>query len=134
MDNFYLLLAVTAAVVGFGCWRRCIDGKARSARGERLTAAELGAELGEVTLVQFSSSFCAPCRSARTVLGKVADAVPGVTHIEVDAESNLELVRRLDVLRTPTTLLLDRHGEVRNRVTGVPDTPQLLSAIATLKG
>ncbi|MDX6224743.1 MAG: hypothetical protein QOE64_1119, partial [Frankiales bacterium] len=65
---------------------------------------DLGGPLGErATLVQFSSAFCAPCRATRQVLDRVAGQVEGVAHYEIDAEANLELVRRLDVRRTPTT-------------------------------
>ena len=56
----------------------------------------LGHDPGErATLLQFSSAFCAPCRATRRVLGEVAELVPGVRHVEVDAEHHLELVRRL---------------------------------------
>ncbi len=54
------------------------------------------------------------------MLGDVASMVPGVVHIEVDAESHLELVRQLDVTRTPTVLVLDSTGRIRTRATGAP--------------
>ena len=57
--------------------------------------------------MQFSSAFCAPCRATQVVLDEVSGMVAGVAHVEVDAESHLELVRRLDVRRTPTVLVLD---------------------------
>lgn len=97
----------------------------------RLSPVDLdGAPLGErATLVQFSSAFCAPCRATRRVLGEVADVVPGVAHVEIDAESHLELVRRLGVLRTPTTLVLDADGRVRTRASGQPRKEQVLAAL-----
>ena len=68
-------------------------------------------QLGErATLLQFSSAFCAPCRATRRILADVAGVVPGVTHVEIDAEHHLALVRRIGVLRTPTTLVLDAAG------------------------
>ena len=79
-----------------------------------LAAGDLGAELGErATLVQFSTAFCQPCRATRRVLDEVSGLVPGVAHVEVDAESHLDLVRRLDVRRTPTVLVLDARGRRR---------------------
>jgi len=88
------------------------------------------ADLGErATLVQFSSAFCAPCRATRRILAEVADVVPGVTHVEIDAESHLDLVRRLDVMRTPTTLVLDAAGRVTNRASGQPRKEQVLAAL-----
>ena len=95
-----------------------------------LGAADLGQPLGEqATLLQFSSAFCAPCRSARAVLGDVASMVPGVVHIEVDAESHLELVRQLDVTRTPTVLVLDSTGRIRTRATGAPRKADVIAAL-----
>jgi thiol-disulfide isomerase/thioredoxin len=97
---------------------------------EVLGAAELGQELGErATLLQFSSAFCTPCRATRVVLGDVAGQVPGVVHIEVDAESHLELVRQLDVTRTPTVLVLDSTGRIRTRATGAPRKADVIAAL-----
>ncbi len=98
---------------------------------DRLTASDLGTELGErATLLQFSSAFCAPCRATRHVLADVAATVPGVTHVEVDAESHLALVRRVGVQRTPTTLILDADGAEVSRAAGALRKPQVLHAVA----
>ncbi len=96
----------------------------------RLGAADLGAGLGErATLVQFSSAFCAPCRATRRVLGEVAGLVPGVTHVEIDAEAHLGLVRRLDILKTPTVLVLDAEGRVVRRAVGQPRKADVIAAL-----
>ncbi|MFD1657679.1 TlpA family protein disulfide reductase [Streptomyces caeni] len=98
--------------------------------GKRLGAAELGQGLGErATLVQFSSAFCAPCRATRRVLAEVAAMVPGVTHVEIDAEQRLELVRALGVLRTPTVLVLDADGRIVRRATGQPRKADVIAAL-----
>jgi thiol-disulfide isomerase/thioredoxin len=81
------------------------------------------------TLLQFSSAFCAPCRATRRTLADVAAAVPGVAHVEVDAEAHLELVRALGVLRTPTTIVLDGAGRELTRATGAPHRGQVLAAL-----
>ena len=90
-------------------------------------------ELGEkATLVQFSSAFCAPCRATKLVLDEVTGMVEGVAHVEVDAESHLELVRRLDVRRTPTVLVLDAEGLVRVRAAGAPRKADVIAALGTV--
>ena len=95
-----------------------------------LGVADLGQPLGEqATLLQFSSAFCTPCRATRVVLGDVAAMVPGVRHIEVDAESHLDLVRRLDITRTPTVLVLDSTGRIRSRATGAPRKVDVIAAL-----
>ena len=88
-------------------------------------------QLGErATLLQFSSAFCAPCRSTRRILTDIADQVPGVTHVEVDAEHHLDVVRRLSILRTPTTLVLDADGHEVVRASGAPTKAQVYDALA----
>ena len=98
-----------------------------------LAETDLAPRLGErATLLQFSSAFCVPCRATRGVLEQVASLVPGVAHLEVDAESHLDLVRRAGVLRTPTTLLLDASGAEVERAGGVPRRDAVLTALARL--
>ena len=81
------------------------------------------------TLVQFSSAFCTPCRVARRVLGEVAEIVPGVTHVEIDAESHLETVRALGIRRTPTTIIVGSDGREVSRALGAPSKDQVIAAL-----
>ncbi|WP_306209382.1 TlpA family protein disulfide reductase [Actinoplanes sp. RD1] len=92
--------------------------------------AGLGVEPGGVTLLQFSTAFCAPCRALRRVSAEVAALVPGVRHVEVDAESHLDAVRALRIEQTPTLLIIGPDGDVTKRAAGVPTKPQLLTAVA----
>jgi len=95
-----------------------------------LDSGDLGAELGRrATLVQFSTAFCQPCRATRRILGDVAAEVEGVAHVELDAESHLDLVRRLDVLRTPTVFILDDRGRINRRAVGAPRKADVIAAL-----
>ncbi|MFC8225976.1 TlpA family protein disulfide reductase [Streptomyces sp. NPDC057287] len=97
---------------------------------DTLDAAQLGAELGNrATLVQFSSAFCQPCRATRRTLAEVAGMVEGVTHVEIDAEAHLALVRSLGISRTPTVLVLDATGRVVRRAAGQPRTADVVAAL-----
>ena len=60
----------------------------------------------------------------------MAGVVPGVRHVELDAEHHLDLVRRFGVTRTPTTLVLDRAGREVTRATGAPRKEQVVAALA----
>jgi thiol-disulfide isomerase/thioredoxin len=101
----------------------------------RLTGEQIGSELGErATLVQFSSAFCAPCRATRRILADVAGMTSGVEYVEIDAESRLDLVRRLSVLRTPTVLVLDADGGVVRRASGQPRKADVIAAIGVAVG
>jgi thiol-disulfide isomerase/thioredoxin len=143
----WALLVALVLATGVGAWRALRDGRFRGTRslaapemppepGSALTElghdlAGLGHDLGDrATLLQFSSAFCAPCRATRRVLGEVAHLVPGVTHVEVDAEQHLELVRRLGVVRTPTTLVLDARGHEVSRASGAPHKGEVLGSLA----
>ncbi len=55
--------------------------------------------------------------------------VEGVALIEIDAESQLDLVRRLDVLNTPTVFVLDRDGRVVRRASGQPRKADVIAAL-----
>ncbi|KDN77135.1 thioredoxin family protein [Streptomyces olindensis] len=133
MTGLVVCVLVLAAASAYGVLQRRRSGRVRVRGrddGKRLDAAQLGAELGErATLVQFSSAFCAPCRATRRVLGEVAGLVPGVTHVEIDAEAQLDLVRRLDILKTPTVLVLDADGRVVRRATGQPRKADVIAAL-----
>ncbi|MEU0390831.1 MULTISPECIES: TlpA family protein disulfide reductase [Streptomyces] len=133
MTGLVVCVLVLAAASAYGVLQRRRSGRVRVRGrddGKRLDAAELGAELGErATLVQFSSAFCAPCRATRRVLGEVAGMVPGVAHVEIDAEAHLDLVRRLDILKTPTVLVLDADGRVVRRATGQPRKADVIAAL-----
>lgn len=104
-------------------------------RKQRLSGDQIGSALGErATLVQFSSAFCAPCRATRRILADVAGMTSGVEYVEIDAESRLDLVRRLNVLRTPTVLVLDADGGVVRRASGQPRKADVIAAIGAAVG
>ncbi|MCI3275234.1 TlpA family protein disulfide reductase [Streptomyces cylindrosporus] len=133
MTGLVVCVAVLAMASAYGVLHRQRSGRVR-VRGrdgeKRLGTAELGEELGpRATLVQFSSAFCAPCRATRRILGEVAGMVPGVTHVEIDAEDRLELVRELDILKTPTVLVLDADGRIVRRATGQPRKADVIAAL-----
>ena len=129
-----MLAAVVVAATVFGLlWQRR-SGRVRPvAPGELLTAADLGGQLGErATLVQFTTAFCAPCRATRVILGDVSQLLDGVTYLDVDAEAHLDLVRRLDVRRTPTVLVLDAAGRITKRASGQPRKADVLAALGSV--
>jgi thiol-disulfide isomerase/thioredoxin len=106
------------------------DAATAAAAGPRVSPSEIGQPLGErATLLQFSSAFCAPCRATRRVLSEVADMTEGVAHVEIDAESRLDLVRELGILRTPTVLVLAADGRIVRRASGQPRKADVIGAL-----
>ena len=133
MTGLVVCAVVLVAASAFGLWQRRSGGrlKVRGRDAEvRLGAAELGAELGQrATLVQFSSAFCQPCRATRRTLADIARMVDGVSHVEIDAEERLALVRDLNILKTPTVLVLDASGRIVTRASGQPRKADVIAAL-----
>lgn len=101
----------------------------------RAGRAELLATLGvdgrtPVTLLQFSTGICAPCRAMRALCMAIESDISGVRHVDVDAESHLDAVRALRITRTPTLLVVDGAGVVVRRCVGLPTRDDLLAAIS----
>ncbi|MET8680264.1 thioredoxin family protein [Streptomyces sp. NPDC004647] len=133
MTGLMVCVVVLAVAGAFGLLHTRRNGRLKVRGrdgGVRLDAAELGAELGpRATLVQFSSAFCQPCRATRRTLAEIAGMVEGVAHVEIDAEARLELVRTLQILRTPTVLVLDADGRIVRRASGQPRKADVIAAL-----
>jgi thiol-disulfide isomerase/thioredoxin len=136
VKSFLPIATVLAVTSAYGVWyqrsRGKIKTKAQSPNG--LSTAVIGGELGSrATLVQFSSAFCTPCRATRTLLENVVADIYDVRHVEIDAETNLELVRKLDIRSTPTTLILNAQGVEVGRAVGAPKRDQVIATLAAIK-
>lgn len=133
VTGLWVLLSVLVLSTAFGLVHRSRQGKVRDVTADDTLRAELAA-LGQdpgdrATLLQFSSAFCAPCRATRRTLSEVSGMVDGVVHVEVDAEQHLDLVRRLGILKTPTTLVLDADVREVKRASGQPRKADVLAAL-----
>jgi thiol-disulfide isomerase/thioredoxin len=144
MPGLVVSLVVLALAAAFGFGWRSRNGRMRVSApvGEHdsvtrtpgpadcISEADLGTSLGSrATLLQFSTAFCAPCRATQQILADVAAMVDGVIHVEIDAGSQLDLVRRLDVRRTPTTFVLGPDGQVTHRASGQPSKADVIAAL-----
>ena len=133
-------LGVLAAALVFSAvaawWLRTRDGAVRPGTEERAVTElavlqELGArpQDADLTVVQFSTAFCGPCRATRARLQQLQTTRPGLSYLHVDAESHLEAVRALDVRRTPTLFYLDRSGALIGRSSGAPRPDELTALV-----
>jgi thiol-disulfide isomerase/thioredoxin len=134
VKSLYPILIVLVLATAFGFRYRRMSGRVvvKSDKG-LITESMIGTALGSrVTLVQFSSAFCSPCRATRMLLEDVTADINDVVYVEIDAEANLELVRQLDIRSTPTTLFVNRDGHEVGRASGAPKRDQVLSAISAI--
>ena len=83
----------------------------------------------DLTVVQFSTAFCGPCRATKARLQQLQATRPGLAVVHVDAESHLDEVRELDVRRTPTLFYLGRDGRLLGRSSGAPRPDELTALV-----
>jgi thiol-disulfide isomerase/thioredoxin len=130
------LAFVLVSATGYGLWYQRTRGefrKKKTVNGPKLTAAIVGTELGaRATMVQFSSAFCTPCRATKVLLEDMVKTLSDVRYAHIDAESNLALVRELNILSTPTTLFLNGAGVEVGRAMGTPKRAQVHAALAAI--
>jgi thiol-disulfide isomerase/thioredoxin len=125
-------LAVTAVAAW---WLRTRNGAVRATGDAGPAQAGVFDRLGvrpaeaDLTVVQFSTAFCAPCRSTKARLQQLQTTRPGLAVVHVDAESHLDEVRELDVRRTPTLFYVGRDGRLLGRSSGAPRAEELTALV-----
>jgi thiol-disulfide isomerase/thioredoxin len=108
MKSPLLLLIVLALATGIGFRLKATQGRIKQKKGLQISVDEIGTSFGDrATVVQFSTTFCSSCRAAKILISDVVSKRSDIKYVEIDAESNLELVRKLDIRSTPTTLFLE---------------------------
>jgi thiol-disulfide isomerase/thioredoxin len=138
-----VLLAALALTAAAAWWLRARNGAVRVPGAERedgmdevavLSGLGVRPDEAELTVVQFSTAFCAPCRATRARLQQLQRTRPGLAYVHVDAESHLDEVRALDVRRTPTLFYLDRDGRLLGRSSGAPRPEELTALVEAHTG
>ena len=125
-----LILLISTAI---GFFYRSKNGVIRKKRRLHISEVEFAGRYGSrVTILQFSTTFCSQCRAAKSLISDVVKDEKDISYLEIDAESNLALVRKVDVRSTPTTIFLDKAGYEIARATGAPKRDQLQKVIASL--
>jgi thiol-disulfide isomerase/thioredoxin len=133
MDNLVLLISILLFTVVIGFFNLRNKGEIKEDIGHQIFESELGKCYGKrATVVQFSTTFCSECRAAKALISDVVSTQNEIAYIEIDAESSLKLVRKVDIRSTPTTLFLDKAGFEIARATGAPKRDQLIKVIASL--
>lgn len=126
-----VVLAVVLVAWAVGRWITRRDGEVQHA-DEQLAPddlSSLGLPVVDVPhrAVLFGSPTCGPCDAVKRVLLQVESERGDFTWRYVDTAHHLEVADRLGIRRVPTLVLMDGHGAVRARTSGVP-TPGALHA------
>ena len=134
-----MLAAAVVLTVAVAWWLRTRDGALKpapsAAQPEAPPLSPVFARLGvdpagaDLTVVQFSTAVCGPCRTTRARLQQMQTHRPGLAYVHVDAESHLDEVRELDVRRTPTLFYLRRDGSLLGRSSGAPRAEELTALV-----
>ncbi len=133
MSNSIFLFLILGVCLIIGISWRINLGKVKSKVRLSISESELGVKLGKLgTVVVFTTTFCSECRTTKAIVKDVVKDYKEVTYVEIDAESSLELVRRVDIRSTPTTIFLDSKGFEIARAKGAPKRDQLIKAIRAI--
>jgi thiol-disulfide isomerase/thioredoxin len=133
MESLSLLVLILLISTLIGLLYRSKNGVITKKRRLHISEAEFAGAYGKrVTILQFSTTFCSQCRAAKSLISDVVKDQSDISYLEIDAESNLALVRKVDVRSTPTTIFLDKAGFEIARATGAPKRDQLQKVIASL--
>jgi len=137
MGALVVLAVLLTATISLGIYMQWQQNRPqRHIAHEVVQPERLGAEsLGDIaTLLQFSTELCARCPGVHRTLASVADAHPGVRHLDIDVTNRPDIAKHFHVLQTPTTLILDREGVVQTRFGGAPNRSVLELELARLTG
>ena len=132
MTGVWVVLAVLAAATVLGFLLRGRDGRVRRSKPSADLPPQVQALIdpaSPVTLVQLSTTFCAPCRHTRVLLSDLAAKTDGLEHRELDLTDLPDVATSLKVLRTPTTVAYAPDGAELLRVGGVPKRDVLVEAL-----
>ena len=96
--------------------------------------SEIGIDLGSrVTIVQFSSAFCSPCKATAQIIKNLIKDMDDVAYVQIQSEEHIALIEKFDIKSTPTVIFFNGMGMEVGRATGTPTNQQVLAAIASVR-
>jgi thiol-disulfide isomerase/thioredoxin len=130
LETLTVLLGLVALATALGLVWRARTGRIQRAKTSATDADNrisiAGApEFGtRVTLLQFSTEMCTPCKITHTLLSGLADELDNgtgaVVHVDIDVTSRPEIANQFNLLQSPTTFILDGNGVLQARIGGAP--------------
>jgi thioredoxin 1 len=97
---------------------------------KQINTEEFNALMSEdAVLVDFSATWCGPCKMLAPVLESVANKLEGkVTIVKVDVDESPDLAHKFGIMAVPTMILF-KKGQQVNAFSGYMAEPQLLDVL-----
>ena len=90
---------------------------------------------GRPMIVDFSATWCPPCRQLKPIFEKLAEEFRGrIDFVTVDVDENPSLAMEYGANSIPMMVFLNKDGQVQNTIVGFQNRDQLLAAINTYFG
>lgn len=90
---------------------------------------------GKPMIVDFSATWCPPCRQLKPIFEKLAEDFRGrISFVTIDVDENPELSQAYGVQSIPMMVFINKDGQIQNTLIGFQDRGQLLAAINTYFG
>ena len=124
--NTLTTIAIVAGLIALttagGMWWKSRQGVVESRLDPGAIPPRLRSPGQQLTLLQVSSELCSYCAAMRRVLSQAAQTTAGVGHVEIDADTESDLVGSLGISQTPTTMIVRSSGDIVTWIRG-PATP-----------
>ena len=81
-----------------------------------------------LTVIDFSASWCMPCRMLKPIMEKVEQAFPNVIFANVDISEDEELSEKYKIFSVPTILAF-KKGEIVNSFVGLKTFDEIVNFV-----
>lgn len=126
-----LLLTILVALIGMAMFSTL---RILHMRRANKTSATAPAQVEKPTLLYFRSDSCAPCVTQSHYLSALESEYGSrVTIQKIDADVDIDLTSRYGIFTLPTTLIVDRRGEVRHINYGLTATTKLAQQLEKIE-
>ena len=82
----------------------------------------------ELTIIDFSATWCMPCRMLAPILEQVADKMDNVSFFNLDIDENEEIAKRYRIFSVPT-LLAFKEGKVIDSLVGLNSFDEVMTFV-----